>query len=308
MKHYISRWPSYQGDLHFKCRNNAERRGGGVSGHLSISFVPLMAREGSRLGVGGERNRGGLLSSASGLNIIQQLAGKVLKDYPAFNEYDRKRAQVLEELRNLNLLTKDDIEEYQMVFFSLYSECQRRFDFFTSWNPECLKPRDSPSMPTLIHFAVGSRAGGGNEKSFEMAFKAGMKYFPEHLGFLFCKWEQITAIKKTFDKFGVDKAMNIIRKGISPSDNHLILHRAIEDAPDLVDAIAQYYPDAVFLRDSNDHTFMQSKFYIYLQRGRKTFKKKSTFFLGATDDQVNRVDPKTGLCPFMLAAVDNKSD
>ena len=64
----------------------------------------------------------------------------------------------------------------------------------------------------------------------------------------------------------------------------------------------------MFLRDVNGHTLLQSKFYINLRRGRRTFKKQSTFFLEATDDEVNRVDPKTGLRPFMLAAVDNNSD
>ena len=137
-----------------------------------------------------------------------------------------------------------------------------------------------------------------------------MKHFPERFGFLFllCEEDGVTTCKKTFNKIGVDKAMCIIRKFIPPSNNNLILHHAVEHVPDLVDEIAQYYPDAVFLRDAKGHTLSQVKFYINLRRGRRTFKNRSTFFLEATDEQVSSIDPKTGLCPFMLAAVNSKSD
>eukprot|EP01083_Nonionella_stella_P159679 521121_1 len=74
-------------------------------GCISVSFVPLMAREGCRLGVGGEGNRGGLLSTGKYTRgeAIKCLAGRTFKKGPGANEYDRKLAQVLKELRNLNM-------------------------------------------------------------------------------------------------------------------------------------------------------------------------------------------------------------
>mmetsp|Transcript_1763 Transcript_1763/g.2391 ORF Transcript_1763/g.2391 Transcript_1763/m.2391 type:complete len:86 (+) Transcript_1763:2-259(+) len=45
-----------------------------------------------------------------------------------------------------------------------------------------------------------------------------------------------------------------------------------------------------------------------LRRGKKSFKNDCNFFLVASDNQVNTMHPGTGLYPFMLAAVGNKSD
>ena len=225
---------------------------------------------------------------------------------PASDEYDRKRAQVLEKLRDFDLLKKADIEEYGLVPFAFHPNNQRRFDFFTSWDPAALGARYS-QWEAPIHYAIGpnKKSKKEKEKRFEMALKAGMKYYPERLGFLFCKDEGMTACKQAFDKIGVDISMNIIRRCIPPSDNHPILHHVIWHAPDLEDDIGQYYPDAVFLRDTNGHTLSQLKFYTNWRRGTKTFRKSSSFFIGATDNQVNSIHPETGLCPLMLAAVGN---
>ena len=48
------------------------------------------------------------------------------------NDYDRKRTQVPRGASILNLLKKADIEEYKFISNSLYSERQRRFEFFSS--------------------------------------------------------------------------------------------------------------------------------------------------------------------------------
>jgi len=236
-------------------------------GRSSVKFVPLMAKEGCRLGVGGEENRGGLLSIVptdgddDGDNTIMLLSGDRHageEKGQAFDEYDRKRAHVLEKLRDLNLLKKADIEEYRLVQRAFNPRCQRRFDFFTSWDPAALGAGDSQWLAP-IHYAIYETDIEEKEEAFEMALKAGMKYFPERLGFLFCKEEGMSACKEAFDEIGVDKAMKIIRKCIPPSYDHPILHHAIRHAPDLENDIAQYYPDAVFLRDSNGHTLPAAK-------------------------------------------------
>mmetsp|Transcript_29706 Transcript_29706/g.45446 ORF Transcript_29706/g.45446 Transcript_29706/m.45446 type:complete len:425 (-) Transcript_29706:196-1470(-) len=274
------------------------------------SFIPLMAKEGCRLGVGGEGNRGGLLSvmdSDDSLNTIQWLASKTSTEQICSVDNDRNRAQVLKDLRSMDLLKKTDIEEYGLLqeLFSL--RCKHRFEFFSNWDPGALGPRDS-QLRIPIHSALGLTHQNMREESFEMVLKVGMKYFPEHLGFLFCKENKITPCKKAFDTIGVGPAMNIIRRCIPLSDNYPILHHAIKYAPDLANDIAQFYPDAAFLRNNDGHTISQFECYISLRRGRKTFQKQSLFFIRAKDDKVNRQDPKTGLYPFMSAAVGNKSD
>eukprot|EP00554_Chaetoceros_debilis_P009291 CAMPEP_0194101578 /NCGR_PEP_ID=MMETSP0150-20130528/2269_1 /TAXON_ID=122233 /ORGANISM="Chaetoceros debilis, Strain MM31A-1" /LENGTH=154 /DNA_ID=CAMNT_0038788237 /DNA_START=82 /DNA_END=543 /DNA_ORIENTATION=- len=136
---------------------------------------------------------------------------------------------------------------------------QRRFDFFSSWDPAALGARDSQWVVPIQH-AIGSHEPDKNdkEKRFEMVLKAGMKYYPERLGFLFCKEEGMT------------------------SDNHPILHHAIRYAPDLEDDIDQYYPDATFLRDTTGHILPQVEFYMNLRRGKRAFQHNSSFFIRAT--------------------------
>ena len=120
------------------------------------------------------------------------------------------------------MLMKDDIQENCLVLCSMESEYQRRFDFFTNWNSEYLRPGYLPSKDLVpIHFALIYEAND-NEERFEMALKAGMKHFPEHLGFLFSKYQKITAIKRAFDKFGFDTAMNIMRKCIPPTSFFIV--------------------------------------------------------------------------------------
>lgn len=280
----------------------------------SITFVPLLAKEGYRLDVGGEENRGGLLSAMPNevdFNTISFIVTSwfrgLSKDQA--DDYDSKRAQVLEELLGLNLLKKVDIEDSALVIRSLNPFCVRRFNFIVSWNPESLGIRVSICAEP-INFALSDMidTNKGKEERFEMALKAGMTHYPERLGFLFRKDEGNTACKTAFDKIGVDKTMAIIKRCIPPSDNHPILHHALEQAPDLVDAICNYYPDAIFPRDANGHKASQVEFYTQLRRGGKMFKDQARFFANATDEQVNTIDPKTGLYPFMLAAVARKSD
>ena len=100
------------------------------------------------------------------------------------NDYDRKRTQVPRGASILNLLKKADIEEYKFISNSLYSERQRRFEFFSSWDPDALGTRYSQRM-VPIHDALEFADVKSNAVCFQMALKAGMKYFPERLGFLF---------------------------------------------------------------------------------------------------------------------------
>ena len=102
--------------------------------------------------------------------------------------------------------------------------------------------------------------------------------------------------------------MEIIRRCIPPSEHHTIVHRAAERAPSLVNEIVKYYPGAPFVRDETDRTLSQVQFHAALRNGCKTYEKVGLFFTGATDNQVEEKDPRSGLYPFMLAASDKRSD
>ena len=72
-----------------------------------------------------------------------------------------------------------------------------------------------------IHDALEFADVKSNAVCFQMALKAGMKYFPERFGFPFHEDDGINVCKMAFDKIGVEEAMNIIRRYIPPSDHHL---------------------------------------------------------------------------------------
>ena len=71
------------------------------------------------------------------------------------DEYDRKQAQALEKLCDLDLLKKFDIEEYGLVTQALHPKSQRRFNFFSSCDPAALLARDS-RWEAPIHYVINA--------------------------------------------------------------------------------------------------------------------------------------------------------
>jgi len=348
---------------------------------FAVSFVPLLAKEGcrryysdSRLDdsnvnahahvnyTGGDmmnedRNdngnmhvtRGGLLCTLGGsTNVLQDLSNLHMSDAVL----DGKYRDVLEQLRDLKLLQRSDIQTYDLLYWASSpspSQNQERFQFYLQWDPDALwrsmksglrsgielGSDNSRKKPCLLYridtMAVEKEDIQWEMDRFELILAAGMKHFPRQLGFLFRRHRNQTACERAFQLFGDHETMSIIRKCIPPghipapipaptpapnncehghetdcdeygykqqSYQYPILHYVAKNAPALMEIFVRYYPYATYMRDHHGRTLFQAQ----LSSGHKTFASDASFFMNASDEQAEEMDPMTGLYPFMVAA------
>jgi len=266
----------------------------------SVAFVPLMAQEGLLLGVGGEESRGGLLTADK--NVFVDLS---------YIEDDEKCKKVLEQLRELDFFQKEDIRNFDLLYHFLCDGCAQRFEMLAAWDPQSLMTSTCNGGEPLIHDADMT------EETFEMILKAGMRHFPERLGFLFRTYKGKTACETAFYELGAEIAIRIICRCIPPGENHPILHMAADSAPHmhmhLEDMLMKHYREEAYTKDATGRTVSQVRFHAQLRQGDTlsltSANDNASFFRKATDDQIESKDPRSGLYPFMMAAAsDQKSD
>jgi len=169
-----------------------------------IPFVTLLAGEGVKLKVGGEGKRGGLLvdvpDSPHEINLLQLLSASTADDSVILD--------VIKKLRESKLFLKEDVSHYQLLYWSCYPllkdpSLKDRFDYFIGWDPEALKNTLYAGNPLLQAFVL--------IENFAMMLKAGMKHYPEHLGFLFRKNSAgKTACEAAFAKYGKGETFKVI--------------------------------------------------------------------------------------------------
>jgi len=169
----------------------------------SIPFLPMLAEKGEKLNVGGEGERGGLLlEDSKGYNMLQNLAKETSAD-------DAVCLDVFKRLRQSDLLKKQDIRQYELFWYSCQSHAKERFEYFVDWDPKALKEYRHEGEPLLHACTRISKL----IECFPLMLKAGMKYYPEELGFLFRKDDNgDTACKLVFDEYGKDEAWRMIEK------------------------------------------------------------------------------------------------
>jgi hypothetical protein len=258
----------------------------------SVGYVPLLAKEGITHQVGGDDNRGGLLVDDPCLNgrwnVLQLLSRRV-------NNYGPVNTNTMMELRESNLLLKEDIQEYDLLYHACRPGNQLRFDYFVDWDAQGLKNHQHDGLP-IIHAVIK----GQRIEDFKVFFKAALKHYPQDLGLLFQKDNDgKTACERALDKCGKDKTMKAIGECIPFDDPKLpILHHVVEHAPQLMNDFGNRYPSAGYLRDSHGRTLQQAT----LASGTKTYKDNVMFFIGMSDEQVKKRDPGTDLYPFMVLA------
>ena len=269
-------------------------------GGNTLRFLPLLAQEGEQLEVGGKGKRGGILVEVPDRdsNLLQELACLEIQNAPASS--DTACLGILTELRELNLLRKEDIKELDLLLHSATTSgeyltppfiTKQRFDFFLDWDPQAL---------TYSYYTYGRPCLQMvlNAESFAMALEAGIKHFPEELGFLFQKnTSGQTSCDFAFGLHGKHKMLKLIQKCIPASANYPILHHVLKNNPEYMNDFAVRYPSAVFLRDEHQ----RSIHHVALSGG-MNFEKNSMFLLQMTDDKVEEKDPMTDQYPFQIAA------
>jgi hypothetical protein len=138
----------------------------------AVSFIPLLAEEGSKLNVGGDGMRGGLLFVTDYTDNLLRLLVQAGGDG---HDFDSVCLDVMKRLRKMDLLKKEDIKEYGLLICSMCSWAEQRFEYLVDWDPKALKEICISELPWCgVQLNV--------DVHFEVAFNAGMKYFPQHIG------------------------------------------------------------------------------------------------------------------------------
>jgi len=169
----------------------------------SIPLIALLAEEGVKLNIGGDGQRGGLLvvdpADRYSCNVLQTLANFVYAENPS--TYDSYCLDAMKQLRKSKLLLQKDILEFHLLFFSCTPESKKRFNHLVDWGPESLKDDRYNGKP-LLHAT----------DQFVIILKAGLKHYPEELGFLFRKNidGQKTACELAFNTYGQEKTLKMI--------------------------------------------------------------------------------------------------
>jgi len=274
-----------------------------VWGDHSVGYLPLLAKEEITHQVGGHDNRGGLLvgdpHDSDRRNVLQLLAA--MWNYTIPVATDTAHLNTMKELRQSNLLRKEDVQEYDLLYHACRLRAQLSFAYFIDWDAQGLKNHQHDGVP-IIHALIKE----GVINHFELFFKAALNHYPQDLGLLFQKDNAgETAFERAFDKFGKDRTMRAIGRCIPFDDPKLpILHHVVKNASQFVNDFAFRYPSAGYLRDEQGRTLLQAS----IASGTKTYKNNFMFFIGLSDEQIIEIDPGTGLYPFMVLASGQTSD
>ena len=266
----------------------------------SIPFVTLLAEEGVKLEVGGKGKRGGLLVEESITrhvpNVLQLLAKRKSTD----DDSIRVLLDAIKKLRESKLLLEPDITQYELLLWSCDPPSKDQFDYFLAWDPEALKNTQYTGNP-LLHDVINN----WSMKNFAGILKAGMKHYPEHLGFLFEKnnSDGKTACEAAFTKYGKDETFKVIQECIPADANYPVLHHAIKHTPQYMNDFTMRYPSAICLRDDKQRAFH----HVALSSG-MSFKTDAMFITSRRDEEIEERDPVTELYPFAIAASAAESD
>ena len=184
------------------------------------SFIPLLAEEGMKHNVGGDGMRGGLLcKDAHKYNVLQGLS-TVRRDGFEIEGYDERFLDVFKRLREMDLLKKEDIMEYNLLLCSCYIRCRKRFNYFADWDPAPLKELQiGDEGDLLLHISAFHNYRG----TFKLALTATLRHFPEELGLLFVKNnEGSTSFQIANDNFGQTKTWETIEACLNECDEKIL--------------------------------------------------------------------------------------
>jgi len=91
----------------------------------------------------------------------------------------------LRRLRGFDLFRKGDIRQYNLLRWSCHPSVKEIFEYLVDWDQKALKEHHEGNNP-LFHVIISS-SGSSMTDSFTLMLKAGLKHYPEELGFLFLK-------------------------------------------------------------------------------------------------------------------------
>ena len=268
------------------------------------TYIPLLAREGMKHNVGGEGKRGGLLTSDlswnnGAWNTLQLVLG--MRGNSATKEFDEGIVKVLETLKKEKVLKKEDVIEYNLIWYSARKNCPMRFKYLLQLDPGAIKGFSSGGK-TFMHYLIDH----GDLNRLIAVLKVTLEMYPEQAGYLFQKDTdgQQAAVERAIWKYGEKETMTALHEIFSPSKRFTILHHALIHAPKAQSLFMQWFPWATNLRDHNNRSLIQ----VILAAGGKSVKENPNAFAFMSDDQIYEKDPITTLYPFAAVASGEDGD
>ncbi|GFH49575.1 hypothetical protein CTEN210_06051 [Chaetoceros tenuissimus] len=280
----------------------------------SVLFVPILAKEGMKINLGGERRLGGLLmrDSIDHRNVIQTLvlshengatiplsmrAGRIKKG----NE--RKYIQTLKQLDTMGLLPESELVNATVLKNVHIENCSLRFRFIFERHPHALQAQISNLGDIPIHWAAT------NLTSFMMCLEYGMQYYPEKFGFILQKnaYNQ-SALEIAISCLGKEKVLNCVYSYIPVESN--FLHHIVRHSPCHLKDFVINYRTCINRKDDNG----QLPLHVLLSHGKEQTSRNILqitdasveildLILLAHDSALTEKDPVNGLYPFMIPAV-----
>ena len=279
--------------------------------NAGLRYVPLLAEQGVKYNVGGDDKRGGLLvedpTDSDNLNVLQLLVNLTDTNNPT--PADTAHLNIMKDLRDMNLLVKNDIKDHHLLFWACGTANKLRFEYLVEWSQDGYETHTYEGLP-IFHSIIKYRLI--TTGAFPTFLKASLKLHPQEAGLLFQKDQHgKTACEYAFDRYGKEETFKVLRDLIPPDAPQFpILHHVAKDVPQYMDEfVAMGYSSCMHTRDDFGRTVSQVENQGILASGKKTYKNNSSFFVRLSYRDLRMVDPdRAGLYPFMIAASGNTSD
>ncbi len=183
------------------------------------SFVPMLVEEGLKHDVGGAGMRGGLFYKR---HNEQCLIGELsFKTTDGFGSLD-----IIIRLREMGLLKKEDIKNHDLLRCSsrdykqyVFDPSYREYDpcifrYFVDWDPSALQglckfPGLSEGCSILHVLAISQSC---LPCDFQLALRATLRYYPQELGLLLLKNNDVTPFQLAKARHGKEEAWKMIEE------------------------------------------------------------------------------------------------
>ena len=162
----------------------------GIYNVKAAFFIPLFAKLGVEFGQFKDSERGGLIITNSG-NVLREL---VTASYNKRNDKDGQQQlvdesylAVIKRLRQIGLLRKKDISEYDLIWKLCQQRTsfpEQRFRYLANWDPNCLTMSGGYLERLPLHYATSYCT---EIRGFRAVLEVGVGHFPIEMGFLFRK-------------------------------------------------------------------------------------------------------------------------
>lgn len=274
----------------------------------SLKFITPLAIEGVKHDVGGKGKRGGLLTidpAAVDKKNTLQLLVNLVNTFDIEN-HDRNGANVLQELKEAGLLVKQDLFDYNLLYWACVPGCRKRFELLLSIdNTQLVTHHQNGKIMAHAVIINDNDAVNGGE-NFKTYLAATFRYHSEHYGgMLFVKDdEEITAFDRALRKFGKKKVLQILRDLVPKGSDFPLLHHFAVYAPEHLNMVLRQFGHVAHVKDHSGRTLNQ----ILLAGGTDAIDTNYAILSNMPKKELTIQDPVTGLFPFATVAVGQEND